>query len=163
MNRDEVLAVLNSSVAQRLMADAIPARIAYTAQDGSPRVVPLAFQWTGESFVFGTLPYASKISALEADPRVALTIDTESFPPDVLLVRGRASVEVVDGVFDEYVEGSRRLVGDDGMPEWEAGVRHLYDQMAKVTIEPQWAKVLDFETTLPSAVEEAIRRKTPQA
>ena len=34
---------------------------------------------------------------VQANPRVALTIDTTTFPPHVPLVRGTARVEVVDG------------------------------------------------------------------
>jgi hypothetical protein len=39
---------------------------------------------------------------------------------------------------------------------FEAEVRSLYEQMARITIAPEWAKVLDFETRLPSAVEELL-------
>jgi hypothetical protein len=35
---------------------------------------------------------------VQANPKVALTIDTTTFPPHVLLVRGTARVAVVDGV-----------------------------------------------------------------
>jgi hypothetical protein len=28
--------------------------------------------------------------------------------------------------------------------------------MARITITPEWAKLIDFETTLPSAVEELV-------
>ncbi len=43
------------------------------------------------------------------------------------------------------------------MPEWEAGVRALYKQMAIIRVTPTWAKIFDFETRLPSPVEELIR------
>jgi hypothetical protein len=41
----------------------------------------------------------AKMQALQvqANPKVALAIDTTIFPPLVLLVRGAARVEVVDG------------------------------------------------------------------
>jgi hypothetical protein len=42
-------------------------------------------------------------------------------------------------------------------------VRALYDQMVRITIEPDWAKLLDFETTLPKAVEDLIKTKTAQS
>jgi hypothetical protein len=100
---------------------------------------------------------ASKVEALAANPKVALTVDTDSFPPHGLLVRGEAAVEVVAGVPDEFVEASRRFVGEAGMPEWEAGVRALYKQMAIIRVTPTWAKVLDFETRLPGPVEELIQ------
>jgi hypothetical protein len=66
-------------------------------------------------------------------------------------------VEVVDGVPDEFVEASRRFVGEKGMPEWEAGVRALYKQMAIIRVTPTWAKIFDFETRMPSPVEELIK------
>ena len=39
-----------------------------------------------------------KVKALVANPKVALTIDTAEPPWHILLVRGTASVEIVDGV-----------------------------------------------------------------
>jgi hypothetical protein len=39
--------LLDSAVAQRLLASAVPARVGYTAGDGTPRVVPSWFHWTG--------------------------------------------------------------------------------------------------------------------
>jgi hypothetical protein len=81
-------------------------------------------------------------------------------PTHVLLVRGEAAVEVVDGLPDEFVEASRHFVGEDGVPAWEAGVRALYTQMAIIRITPTWAMVLDFETRFPDSpdsVEELIK------
>jgi hypothetical protein len=43
--------------------------------------------------------------------------------------------------------------------EWEAGVRALYDTMVRISVTPTWAKLIDFETTLPTAVEELVRRR----
>ena len=43
--------------------------------------------------------------------------------------------------------------------EWEADVRSLYDGMVRIVVVPTWAKLIDFETTLPSAVEELIRQR----
>jgi len=42
---------------------------------------------------------------------------------------------------------------------WEAEVRSLYDLMVRVVVTLTWAKLIDFETTLPTAVEELIRRR----
>lgn len=39
----------------------------------------------------------------------------------------------------------------------EAGVQALYQQMVQITITPDWAKLLDFETTLPQAVADLIQ------
>jgi hypothetical protein len=41
---------------------------------------------------------------------------------------------------------------------FEAEVRYLYKQMARISIAPEWAKVLDFQTRLPGAVEELVNQ-----
>ena len=41
------LALLDDPVAQTLLQSTIPARLAYSWTDGTPRVVPIWFHWTG--------------------------------------------------------------------------------------------------------------------
>ena len=55
---------------------------------------------------------APKLPALRSNPAVALTIDTEVHPPKILLIRGRAELDVVDGIPDEYLAGERHLQDD---------------------------------------------------
>jgi Pyridoxamine 5'-phosphate oxidase len=144
-------------LSQQLLASGIPARFAYTALDGDPRVVPIGFLWTGSEIRLYTVPTSAKVKALKKNPRVAITIDTDGYPPNVLLIRGAAGLELVDGVPDGYVEATRKLVPAEQMAGWEAGVRALYQQMVVITITPDWAKLLDFETTLPKAVEDLVK------
>jgi hypothetical protein len=158
MQHEEVIRVLNDPLARELMQSNIPARLAYTGLDGCPRVVPLAFHWDGAEFVVGTAPHAAKVRALMANPKVALTIDTNTFPPHALLVRGTATVEVVAGVPPEFLAGARKQVGEERWPAFESQARALYKQMARIAIVPEWAKLLDFETRLPRAVEQLIKR-----
>jgi hypothetical protein len=99
------------------------------------------------------------VPAIAANPRVALSIDTPTQPPRVLLVRGTAMTEVLDGVPDEYLMANRKATPAESWEAFEGQVRELYDRMVRITVEPLWAKLLDFETTLPSAVEEIVRRK----
>ena len=112
MQRSDVMHVLNDPLAQELIRSNIPARVAYTSLDGSPRAVPLGFHWNGAQFVICTIPGSPKVRALAAHPQVALTIDTDTFPPHVLLVRGSASLETVEGVPPEYLEAARKQVGE---------------------------------------------------
>jgi hypothetical protein len=142
------------------MAAPIPARLAYIALDGTPRAVPIGFHWDGERFVLATTPKAPKVAALRKHPKVALTIDTTDFPPHVLLVRGVARIQVVDGVPPEYLAGARRQVGAEKWDEFETGVRDRYKQMARIDVEPEWAKLLDFETRFPTPVEELLRARS---
>jgi hypothetical protein len=98
------------------------------------------------------------VSALHANPKVALTVDTNAFPPHVLLVRGIASIDLVDGVPPEYFAASRKGVGPDQWDAFEAQVRAMYKQMARIMITPLWAKVLDFQTRFPTPIEQLIRQ-----
>jgi hypothetical protein len=50
-------------------------------------------------------------------------------------------------------------VTPDQRVEWEAEVRSLYDGMVRIVVTPTWAKLIDLETTFPSAVEELARQR----
>lgn len=157
MDDDAVAEVMAKQISTELLGSSIPARLAYIGIDGDPRVIPIAFLWDGAQLTVCTVPKSAKVPALRQNPRVALTIDTDSQPPHVLLIRGEATVVVVDGVPDVYIEASRKIVPAEQFDAWEAGVRALYKQMAKITIKPDWAKLLDFETTIPKAVEDLVK------
>jgi hypothetical protein len=158
-----VAEVFEKPISQELLYGPAPARLAYAGRDGAPRVVPVAFWWDGNNLLVFTVPESAKVAALQKDPRVAITIDTQSqWPPRALLVRGVTTVDIVDGVPTEYVEASRKVTPADQMEAWEAGVRGLYQQMARITIAPTWARLLDFETTIPKAVENLIAQHTHQ-
>jgi len=156
---DEIMEVLNRPTSQELLARDLT-RLAYIAKDGTPRNVPIGFTWNGTEIVMSTAKNAPKLPALRHNPAVALTIDTEVHPPKILLIRGRAELDVVDGIPEEYFEanGAYEMTPEQRV-EWEAGVRSLYDGMVRIVVTPTWAKLIDFETTLPSAVEELIRQR----
>lgn len=150
MTYGEIVELLNSDpVAKMLLAAPIPARLAYVALDGSPRVVPVSYLWNGAHFVFATPPGWPKVKALAAHPHVAFTVDTTDFPPKIMFVRGIASIEFDKGLPEEYIEASRRIVGDEKMAEWEAGVRSENRNMALISITPTFVKIVDFETRFP--------------
>jgi hypothetical protein len=67
-------------------------------------------------------------------------------------------VRIVDGVFDDYLAGARKLIPTEQWDGFEAQVRALYKQMARIDITPQWAKLLDFVTRAPSAVMELTQQ-----
>ncbi|MBO2453150.1 pyridoxamine 5'-phosphate oxidase family protein [Actinomadura barringtoniae] len=160
MQPSEITEVLSRPYSQELLARDIT-RLAYVAKDGTPRTIPIAFTWNGTEIVMSTAKNAPKLQALSANPMVALTIDTEVHPPKILLIRGRAELDYVDGIPDEYLqETSSYEMTPEQRVEWEAGVRSLYyDGMVRIVVTPTWAKLIDFETTLPSAVEELMRRQ----
>ena len=155
----EVAEVLNKPIS-REMLDRDIVRLAYVAKDGTPRVVPIGFTWNGSEVVMCTTTNAPKLASLRRNPAVALTIDTEVHPPKMLLLRGEAVLDEVDGIPDEYLQanGTYEMTPEQRV-EWESEVRSLYDSMVRIVVTPTWAKLIDFDETLPSAVEELVRRR----
>ena len=154
--------VMELPISRQLLRDEPIMHLSYTAPDGGPRVIPIGYIWDGTRFLMWTIPGAPKVDALEADGRVAITIDVPGPPPRVLLVRGQAALETVDGVPDGYLEASRRAIPREAWEDFETQVRAMYKQMVAVTITPDWARLLDFETTAPVAVEKLMREQNPQ-
>jgi hypothetical protein len=150
------VSLLDQPIAQELLHSTIPARLAYTWKDGTPRVVPIWFHWTGEEVVFGTPPKAPKVMALAEHPQVALTIDSNQWPCKVLLIRGIARVEIVDGVPAEYAAAAQRYFGEEQGRAWVEQARAMSSQMARIAVRPAWVGFLDFETRFPSAIEAAM-------
>lgn len=159
MTDEEIAEILAKPYARQLLNGPEPARMAYVGLDGDPRVIPIGFWIEGARIVMATLPKSAKVAALHNNPKVALTIDQGAFPPKVLLIRGTAEVEPVEGIPDGYLTAGRKVMTDDQYADWVAGVQGLYDEMVVITITPTWAKLLDFETTIPKAVEDLIKEK----
>jgi hypothetical protein len=153
------LRLLEGEVAQRLLASTIPARFAYVAKDGTPRIVPTWFYWTGEELVMPTFvsaPHvrhaAARLGALRANPDVAVSIDSEDQPPVALSIRGSASVTEVDGVAPEYAQAARRYLGDEAAGSYLAMLDQPVTRMARIAVRPTWVGVIDFQTRLPSGL-----------
>ncbi len=146
------LALLAHPVAQELLQSRHPARLAYVAPDGTPRVVPILFHWTGEEVVVTSWPDDPKVAALRARPRVALTIDSAGPPVRVLSLRGMATVTIVAGMPEECLAMFSRYHGPDEGRTWVERMGHMSDQIARIAIRPDWVEVLDFETRFPSGM-----------
>jgi PPOX class probable F420-dependent enzyme len=148
--------VLKDKIAQELLTSTELARLAYTWRDGTPRVVPIWFHWTGSEVVVSSPLTAPKMKVLEARPDVALTIDHGRFPYRVLLIRGRAKVEPGDGVVPEYAAAANRYLGPVEGAAWLDNVKKMGLPSARIAVTPTYARVLDFETRFPSAIAAAI-------
>ena len=146
MRRQDIDDELSGAGAQELLTSAQLTRLAYLGPDGTPRVIPIGFFWTGDQVVICTATTAPKVTALSARPDVALTIDVDAAPDRAraLSIRGRASIEIVDGVPDEYLAGAGKALDADAMPEFERACRQMYDQMARIAITPSWVRYYDF-------------------
>jgi hypothetical protein len=146
------LSLLQHPAAQELLHSKIPARLAYISTDGTPRVIPIWFHWNGREIVMATPPKAPKLKALAKNPRVSLTIDDNTFPHKVLLIRGSARLEPVEGIVPEYEAAAARYFDADLAKGWLGQLRTLISSMVRITITPDWVGLLDFQTRFPSAL-----------
>ena len=96
---DAITMLQTDPVAKELLSSVIPARLSYTWSDGTPRVVPMWFKWTGSEFIMGAPPNAPKMKVLSERPAVSLVIDDSQWPYKVLTVQGTATAEVLDHSF----------------------------------------------------------------
>lgn len=146
------LELLQHPTSQELLQAKIPARLAYVWTDGTPRVIPIWFHWNEREFIMATPPKAPKLKALKKNPKVAFSIDDNTFPHKVLLVRGTARLEIVEGIVPEYAAAAERYFGPEQGQAWVSQLRTLISSMVRITIAPEWVGLLDFQTRFPSAL-----------
>jgi Pyridoxamine 5'-phosphate oxidase len=105
VERQEIADELSTAGAQALLASGSAAHLAYIAEDETPRVIRVGFFWTGDEIVISTATTSPKVTALRAHSDVALAIDAGDTPDQAraLSIRGRAGVQIVDGVVKEYL------------------------------------------------------------
>jgi hypothetical protein len=146
------LELLQHPASQELLHSKIPARLAYVWTDGTPRVIPIWFHWNGQEFIMASPPKAPKLKALAKNPKVSFTIDDNTFPHKVLLVRGTARLEPVNGIVPEYAAAAERYFGPEQGQAWVKQLLTLTPSMVRIRIAPEWVGLLDFQTRFPSAL-----------
>jgi Pyridoxamine 5'-phosphate oxidase len=162
MDQHEIDDELSASGAQQLLTTTTAAHLAYDGTDGTPRVVPVGFFWTGSQVVVATAATAPKVAALSARPDVAVSIDAGDTPGGARAVslRGRAEIQIVDGVVEEYLAMARISMDPDGAAAFEQAVRGMYEQMARIAITPTWARFYDFGAgRVPRFLQELAERQ----
>ena len=100
MTEHEAPGILQTKpVVRELLRAPIMARLAYTWTNGTPRVVPMWFHWTGTEILMGAPPNAPKMTVLRDNAAVAISIDTDTWPYRVLTIRGTIHIDIVDELF----------------------------------------------------------------
>lgn len=112
----------------------------------------MLFHWTGDELVMCTFAGARKIKAIRRGPAIAVTIDEPSTPPSVLLLRGEATVDDVEGIVPEYRLAHIRYAGPEQGAANVAAVERPGVRMARIGLRPNWVGVLDFVSRLPGGV-----------
>ena len=146
------LALLEHPFSKELLVSQIPARLAYVWMDGTPRVVPIWFHWNGKEVVMASPPKAQKLKALAKNPKVAITIDNNTFPHKVLSIRGSVQLQPLNEIVPEYIAASERYFGQEQGQAWVKQLRGMCSSMVRITMTPEWVGLLDFQTRFPSAL-----------
>jgi hypothetical protein len=141
---DACTTLMTDPVAQELLGSAIPARFAYTWRDGTPRVIPIWFHWTGEEILLGAPPNSPKMKVLAERPAVSLTIDSNDWPCKALIIRGSATISVDPEPFPEWLLAAQRYIGDDAGRNMLALVQRTFPAWARIAIRPDEVRILDF-------------------
>jgi hypothetical protein len=81
-----------------------------------------------------------------------VTIETETFPPEVLTLRGRVVISEVDGVPPEYAAAARRYLCEEAAGAYLETVNRPGTRMGRIDLRPSWVGVHGFKSRLPSAL-----------
>ncbi|MEU4475690.1 pyridoxamine 5'-phosphate oxidase family protein [Micromonospora sp. NPDC023888] len=148
--------LLGTAVAQRLLAAPV-ARLAWTSRDGTPRLIPVNFLWTGVELVVGAFAGTYKIGDLRARPDVAICIDTADGLPEVLMLRGTVTLTEVEGVLPEYAAIQRAGMGDELGAAYLEAIDKPGLRMVRIGLRPTWVGVVDFQERFPARTPAPVR------
>ena len=156
MPKQGSVALLQEPLALELLAAGIPAHLAYTWKDGTPRVVPMWFHWTGDAIAMVCPPDSSKLKVIKDGTPVTVSIDYEAWPARLLSVRGTATTQSIEGEAEFYDEMVRKYLGD-GTDDWRAMYRKLCPTVVQLIITPEWVSLIDVaHNRFPNALEKAM-------
>jgi hypothetical protein len=148
--------LLDTPTAQHLLATGLLARLAYTGGDGTPRLIPINFVWTGEEVAMAVFAGTYKVRDLRARPHVALCIDTADGPPQVLMLRGKVTMTEVEGVLNEYAQTQRRVLGVQASAAYLQAIDQPGLRMVRLGLRPTWVGVLDFTERFPERTPQPV-------
>jgi PPOX class probable F420-dependent enzyme len=86
--------------------------------DGTPQPAPVWFLWDGKSFLIYSQPKARKVRNLQANPRVALNLNSDSDGGQVAVCWGEARLDPLAPPAKDvpaYLEKYRQGITDIGM------------------------------------------------
>ncbi|PYX35304.1 MAG: hypothetical protein DMG81_18330, partial [Acidobacteria bacterium] len=98
--------------------------------------------------------------ALARNPKVSLAIDDNTFPHKVLLIRGSARLEPVDGIIPEYAVAAERYFGHEQGQAWIEQLGKMVPSMVRIRITPEWDRSARFSVALSQRAFRVTREQT---
>ena len=122
---------LSQREAEAYLSEAHVAHLITVRPDGCPHVVPVWFDWEGETALVMTSGQAVKVRNVRGNPTVALSVATDQRPYIYVVLEGEARVHT-----DNLVEVVNRIcVHYDGPERGYAYAQELLAEGAMVLIE----------------------------
>ena len=81
---------------------------------------------------------------------MALTIDGAFEPPQILMVRDVATVTIVQGIPDDFIATTKKLVAPKKCPAVKSKLWATYKDVARISIPPDTVTIFDLETRVPN-------------
>jgi PPOX class probable F420-dependent enzyme len=105
------------------------AKLATLRADGSPTIVPVWFEWDGDTAAIFTGRQSPKVQRIERDPRVALSVEEGVGAAEAwVTIEGKAELEA-EGAFElaarlavRYYEEPRRSEAVERWRKWTANL-----------------------------------------
>lgn len=128
MGRDAV-AMAEMAAAQRdaFLRETRIAKLATLNADGSPTVVPVWFEWDGETAALFTSRSSPKVKRIQRDPRVALSVEEGVGIPEAWVT----------------IEGVATIREGGGWPLAQRLAERYYTAEKNATVLPAWEKMAD--------------------
>ena len=112
-----------------------------TGHPGDSHLVPLG--WAG--ICVGDATQGAEAEGPREESKSVAHDRRQYFPHKVLLVRGTARLETVDGIVPEYALAAERYFGAEQAQAWLKQVRTILSIMVRITVTPEWVGLLDFQ------------------
>lgn len=108
----------------KLLNEKVLAHVAVVAPDGGPHVTPVWVDTDGEAVLFNTDRGRVKGRALEANPKVAISIVSREDDYRTCIIRGTA--ELIDEGASEHIDKlAKKYIGKDVYPWHQEGERRV--------------------------------------
>ena len=123
---DETGGPLSTAELDEFLAQPLLLKLACVRPDGWPYVIPLWYAWDGATATIFTSRKSAKVRRIEADPRVALSVEEPLGKPEAwVTIEGTAAIEQHGGI-----ELARELIVRYYTPERAAAVLPSWEKSA---------------------------------
>ncbi len=80
-----------------------------------------------------------------------MTIDGNTWPYEILLIRGPVKTTLFNGVVPDYPATVERYLGPEGAKMFIGAIEGTGLPMKRIAVKPDWVGLIDFQTRWPQS------------